>query len=69
MTLKVTVLDVETGDTSEATISEGDYLLTCVAPCYLAGMQAYPLKGTHILTVKGFAPRKSAVEPVEVPGG
>jgi hypothetical protein len=63
MTLKVTVLDVETGQAGEATVVDGDYLLICAQPCYLEGTQAFPLKGTQVLTVKGHAPRgKSAVQ-------
>jgi hypothetical protein len=53
MSLRVTVLDEQTGDTDEASIPDGDYLLICTEPCHLAGTQAYPTKGTHVLTIKG----------------
>lgn len=67
MTLKVTLVDVETGQTEEATVVDGDYLFLAASPCYLDGVQAYPLARTQVLTVKGFAPRKPpATEPVAV---
>lgn len=56
--LKVTVTDAETGkQLDEHLVPSGDYVLICHEPCHLANTQAYPLKGTHVLTVKGYAPR------------
>lgn len=55
--LRVTVTDVATGESETAEVPAGDYLLLTTAPCYVASTQAYPLKGTHVLTIKGRAPR------------
>lgn len=52
MTLRVTVLDEQTGDTETQTVADGDYLLITVDPCYLHHTAAYA-NGTHVLTVKG----------------
>ncbi len=52
MSLHVTVVDEQTGDTEEITVAEADYLLVCAEPCYLAHTSAYA-NGTHVLTVKG----------------
>lgn len=56
MTLRVTVEDIETGDTDTAEVPEGDYLIICHDPCYEAGIQVYPRTGTHVITVKGRKP-------------
>jgi hypothetical protein len=53
MTLRVTVTDVETGDTDTAEVPEGDYLLICHEPCHLTYTSVYPTTGTHVLTIKG----------------
>lgn len=67
MTLRVTVVDEQTGDTSTATIPEGDYLPICHEPCYLDSTQAYPLNGVHVLTVKGHAPRRQTADTPKEP--
>ena len=58
MTLRITVLDVETGDYDSAEITEGDYLLICHDPCTLT--HAEPDGTTHTLTITGCAPRERA---------
>lgn len=60
MTLRVTVTDIETGETDTAEVVEGDYLLICHHPCYEASIQTYPTKGTHVLTIKGHRPKVRA---------
>lgn len=55
MTLRITVRDLETGDTDSAEITEGDYLLICHDPCALT--HAEPDGSTHKLTITGYAPR------------
>lgn len=58
--LKITVTDAETGEhLGDQLVVPGDYVLICHEPCHLANTQAYPLKGTHVLTVKGHAPRRA----------
>jgi len=49
--IKVTVTDLENGDSESAVITD-DYVLTCAGSVYLAHVQAYA-NGTHVLTVKG----------------
>lgn len=53
MTLRVTVTDVETGDTDSCDVAQGDYLLICHDPCYLDSTQVPGNGSTHVLTVKG----------------
>jgi hypothetical protein len=52
MTLRITVVNEETGETSTETIPQGEYLLTTAEPCYLAHVQVHG-NGTHVLTIKG----------------
>lgn len=52
MSLRVTVVDIETGDSDEAVVADGDYLIICTEPCHVAHTQAHA-NGTHVLTVKG----------------
>ena len=53
MSIKVTCEDLETGDKSEEVIPEDNYLLIVTGSCELTNTQVYPMKGTHVLTVKG----------------
>lgn len=55
MSVRVTVVDEETGDTETTVVPSGDYLVICVEPCHLDYTQAFA-NGTHQLTIKG-APR------------
>jgi hypothetical protein len=66
VTLRVVVTDIETGDTDEVLIAEGDYILICHDPCYLAGTQVRG-KSTHILTVKDHRPAGPAVRVIPAP--
>lgn len=52
MTLRVTVTDVETGDSDEAEVAEGDYFLVCHQPCRLDGVTVHGDGSTHVLTIK-----------------
>ena len=52
MSIRVTVVDEQTGDTETVRVADGDYLLTVVDPCYLDHTQAFG-NGTHVLTIKG----------------
>lgn len=56
MTLRVTVLDVETGETDTAEVKAGDYILVCAEPCHLHYTQVHRAGETHVLTVKGRRP-------------
>lgn len=51
--LRVTVEDMATGARETSDVPAGEYLLICTAPCYESSVQAYPAKGTHVITVKG----------------
>lgn len=59
---KVTVEDLDNGDTQSMVVSEGDYMLIPFAPCYLAAAQKHG-NGTVQLTIKNHAPK-----PVEKSG-
>ncbi len=52
MSLKVTVVDEQTGDTDSCTVADGDYVLICAEPCYLDRTTAHA-NGTHVATIKG----------------
>lgn len=52
MTLRVVVEDIETGETDETLVANGDYVIICAQPCYLDGLTAHA-NGTHQLTVRG----------------
>jgi hypothetical protein len=54
VSVRVTVVDEQTGETETITVPDGEYLLTVTDPCYLANTQAFA-NGTHILTIKGRA--------------
>jgi hypothetical protein len=53
---RVTVEDLKTGERQTTEVGVGDYILIPFAPCHVANVQAYPLKGTHVITVKGHRP-------------
>lgn len=74
MSLRVSVVDVETGDREEVTVPDGDYLLLCTEPCYPAHVQAFK-NGTHVLTIRGrlagavsTTPAARAVDGEDTPG-
>jgi hypothetical protein len=51
--LRITVEDLETGDTETKEMPAGEYFILTTSPCYVAHTSSYPSKGTHIVTVKG----------------
>lgn len=57
MSLKVTIVDRETGDREEVVIPDGEYFLLTTSPCYLAHTNWYPGKGTAVLTIKDRKPK------------
>jgi hypothetical protein len=50
--IRVTAVDLETGETREVVIKSGNYVITAAAPCHVAGEQHYD-NGTTVLTLKG----------------
>jgi hypothetical protein len=52
MAIEVTVRDTETGETETTTVTN-NYVLICAGTCHRSAVQAYPTKGTHVITVKG----------------
>lgn len=62
--MRVVATDVDTGDTREWTLEEGNYVLVGNDPCRLAERRADGT--THILTVKDVAPGKAAGDPVRI---
>lgn len=55
---RVTVEDLDTGEKQSRVVAPGDYMLIPFAPCYLAGTQVQPGKGTVQLTIKDHRPQK-----------
>lgn len=53
MSLRVTVVDEQSGDTETKVVPDGDYLLICTEPCHVHYVNAYPKTGTHVVTIKG----------------
>jgi hypothetical protein len=60
--IRVTVEDLETGETATRDVVPGDYILIPLKPCYLDGIQRYPGKGTTVLTLKDNNPQKAGGE-------
>lgn len=52
---RVTVEDLESGETGTRVVGVGDYILMPFAPCYLDGIVQHS-NGTVQLTLKGHAP-------------
>ena len=52
MSVRVTVVDEQTGQEETLVVADGDYLLIVTAPAYLHHTQVFA-NGTHVLTVKG----------------
>ena len=57
MSLTVTVKDNETGETETVQIPDHEYFLLTTGDCYVSHTQAYPSKGTHVLTIRGRHPK------------
>lgn len=51
MSLRVTVVDEQTGDTDTVRVPDGDYFIVCADPCRLDHLQMYR-SGTVVLTLK-----------------
>ncbi len=56
VSLRVTVEDIETGDTDQVTVKDGDYILIVAEPCRVDGIQVYKQGQTHVITVKDRKP-------------
>lgn len=52
---RITVEDLNRGESQSMVVGEGDYMFIPFEPCYLAHVQKMG-KGTYQLTVKGHAP-------------
>jgi hypothetical protein len=52
VSIRVTVVDEQTGESETTTVQDGDYLLITTEPCYVAHTAAHA-NGTHVVTVKG----------------
>lgn len=57
MSLRVTVVDEQTGDSDTCTVPDGDYLLIVTDPCRLHYTAVYAGGRTHQLTIKDRVPR------------
>ena len=50
--IRVTVTDLETGESDSAEIMD-DYVLITAGSAKRTALQVYPKSGTHVITVKG----------------
>lgn len=57
MSLRVTVVDEQTGDRAVQRVGDGDYLLLVAAPARETHVNAYPKSGTHVITIKDVHPQ------------
>ena len=62
---RVTVEDLVEGTRQVVEFAPGDYVLIPFAPCRRDGIQLYPGKGTHVITVKDYRPQAPAREVEE----
>lgn len=53
MSITVTVVDDQTGETETKQVADDDYLILTVGRAYISNVQSYPTSGTHVLTIKG----------------
>jgi hypothetical protein len=53
MTIRVTVEDTEAGTSETCEVPENDYFLITTGTCHEDGVQVYPTRGTHVITIKG----------------
>jgi hypothetical protein len=53
--VRVTVEDLESGETDIKTIPFGDYIIVTSNPCHVHGVQVYA-NGTHVVTIKDVIP-------------
>ena len=54
--LKVTVVDIESGETQEALVPAGEYFILTTEPCHLSHVQAFGGGKTVQLTIKDRQP-------------
>jgi hypothetical protein len=64
MSVRVTAVDTETGETSEITVECGNYVIVAVDPCRLVDEQHH-LSGTSVLTLRGRDPQYMGTRFVE----
>ena len=50
--IRITVEDLETGETQTQVVPPGDYALMTTEPAYVAHINTFA-NGTHVITVKG----------------
>lgn len=53
MSIRVTVVDEQTGETKTQRVPENDYMLLATGTCHVTSVQTYPKSGTHVVTIKG----------------
>jgi hypothetical protein len=66
--IRVTAVDLETGETGEQIIQPGNYVIVAASPCYVAGEQHHA-NGTTVLTLKGRSAQYGALAMVETTRG
>lgn len=56
MSLLVTILDEQTGETEVKRVPDGEFLLAAAAPCHVAHVAAYA-SGTRVVTIRDCVPQ------------
>jgi hypothetical protein len=51
--IRVHVTDLLTGDEETVQLEAGNYVVTATEPCRVDHTQVFPMRGTHVLTIKG----------------
>jgi len=57
--LRITVEEIATGETQTVEVPDNEYFIITTGDCHVSHTQAYPTKGTHVLTIKGQQARRS----------
>jgi hypothetical protein len=51
--VRIVITDLATGKSETQDVADNDYVILTTGSCHVSHTQAYPTKGTHVLTVKG----------------
>lgn len=57
--VRITVEDLETGETESTVLDDDNYVLITAGACRRTSVQAYPKSGTHVITIKGVRGRST----------
>lgn len=58
--IQVTITDPDSGEVLAEKLLDNDYLVVCAGNRYVDGVQAYPTKGTVVVTIKRSIPEATS---------